>query len=98
MRNRPTKRALCGFFRVNVNPLVVTRRIGKQIDLLLRDGQPVTDGNLLAHTRGHFGKSLKSFHKFMSPTAHLSLIQPFTEAFPLLQIFFNPARRHVKQR
>ena len=45
-----------------MNPLVVARSVSKQIDLLLRNGDPVANCDFLAHTSRQFRKCLKSFH------------------------------------
>ncbi len=41
MRDRCPERPLSGHLRVDVDPLVVVRRLGEEIDLLLVDGLPV---------------------------------------------------------
>ena len=64
MRNRRTKRALRGTDGVNVDPLVIARGIGEQIDLLLGDGGPVGDGDLLACAGTQFGVRVEGFHAF----------------------------------
>lgn len=73
-----------------MNPLVVTGGVGKQVHLLLGNGQPIACGNHLANARGQLGEGLKSFHCF-----DLS-VQPLANTLPLLQVFFNPAGSHIK--
>ena len=52
------ERAAGGTHGIDMNPLVIARGIGEQIDLLLGDGEPVADGDLRAgalgdrHSRG----------------------------------------------
>ncbi|MNR15522.1 hypothetical protein D3C85_1320600 [compost metagenome] len=41
MGDTDAKRPAGGAHRVNMNPLVITRGFGKQIDALLADGQPL---------------------------------------------------------
>ena len=45
-----------------MNPLMIARGIGKQVDLLLRDLRPVSDSNFLAHAGNQFGQVLECFH------------------------------------
>ncbi len=58
---RPKGPRLC-FFNIHMNPLVVARGLGKQIDLLLRDGEPVTHGDFSACQSGEIGEGLEYFH------------------------------------
>ena len=43
-----------GAFHVNVDPLVVERGVGKQIDTVLVDGEPIARTEFLAQMRGKF--------------------------------------------
>jgi hypothetical protein len=62
VRNGRAKRPGLGTFDVHMDPLVVARGLGKQVDLLLGDGDPVADGHFLAHQGRQFCKCLKGFH------------------------------------
>lgn len=113
MRDGGAKRPRCGTLGIHMNPLVVTGSLGKQIDLRLRDGGPLADSNQLANAGREFRKGFKSLHaatvaaaadqagpsRPLSDSAKqaLSAVQPVAQAAPLLQVFFNPARRNVKQ-
>ena len=52
-----------GTLRVHMDPLVVARGVGKQVDLLLRDGDPVGHGHFLAHASADFGVRAEGFHR-----------------------------------
>jgi hypothetical protein len=54
---------LLGPFHINEDPLVVTRGLGKLVDLMLGDGHPFGRGHILADTRGQFGQICKCFHE-----------------------------------
>jgi hypothetical protein len=45
-----------------MDPLVVARGLGKQVDLFLRDGDPVGHGDFLAHAGADFRVGVKGFH------------------------------------
>ena len=75
MRDRSAKRSGCGSFRVHMNPLVVAGGIGKQVDLLLCDGDPVADRDLLADAAGQLGDGFKYFHR-LTLTVELKLWLP----------------------
>ena len=49
MGDGAAKRAALGFVSVGMYPLVVTRSLGKQIDLFLRDCDPIADRHVLSH-------------------------------------------------
>ena len=49
--------------KVHVDPLVVARGLGEQVDLFLRDGDPVGHGDLLAHQALTFGIRAEDFHR-----------------------------------
>ena len=50
MRDRRLERRLAGRARgVDVNPLVIAGRIGELLNAILRDLEPVADGDFLAH-------------------------------------------------
>ena len=62
MGDRRAKRPGLGPLHVHVDPLVVAGGLGKQVDLLLGDGDPVADGDFLPDQGQQFGKGLKGFH------------------------------------
>src|SRR5439155_21752029 len=94
-----------------MNPLVVAGGLGKQVDLLLRDGDPVADSDLLAGAGGQLGDGLKRFHALTLARCcrracrisdkpgyrFTSLVKPLAEALPLPQVFRNLAGRYAKQ-
>ena len=45
-----------------MDPLLVVRRVGELVDLVLRDGQPVGGGHMLANAGGQIGELGKDFH------------------------------------
>ncbi len=62
MRNRAAKRPCLGFFRVDMDPLVVASGVGKGVDLCLGDSEPVAGGDFLADTGGEFVEGVECFH------------------------------------
>jgi len=62
VRNGAAKRAGSDSFRVNMNPLMVARCLGEKIDLLLRDGGPVTGRDFLANAGCQLRQGLKVTH------------------------------------
>src|SRR5690606_9912470 len=63
VRNRRAERPGLGPLGVHMDPLVVARGLGKQVDLLLRDGDPVGHGDLLAYAGTDFGVGAEDFHR-----------------------------------
>lgn len=49
------KRGELGFFRVNVDELVIAGALGKLVDALLIDGQPFGTAEFFADVAGQFG-------------------------------------------
>ena len=47
MRDRPAVGPAGCLFRIDVDPLAIARRVGEQIDLLLRDGPPIAVSEVL---------------------------------------------------
>ena len=45
-----------------MNPLMIARGIGKQVDLLLRNGDPPANSDILANACSQIVKGLKNFH------------------------------------
>ncbi len=57
------KRSRFGALRIDMNPLVVARGLGKLVDPFLGDFDPVAHSDFLAHACGHFSKRFKGFHR-----------------------------------
>ncbi len=83
MRNRPSKRALRSFDRINVDPLVIACRIGKQIDLRLGDGHPVRHSNFSACAGAQFGIRVESFHACNLESMAPAVSRPRDKGCPL---------------
>ena len=63
MGDGPTERALAvGPLDVDVDPLVVTRGIGKLVHMFLGDGDPFTDDFALSNKLRDAFKCFKNFH------------------------------------
>ncbi len=62
MRNGRAKGARLGTLHINVNPLVVARRLSELVDLFLCDGGPVADSDFLAQQRHQVREVFKGFH------------------------------------
>ncbi|CKT70459.1 Uncharacterised protein [Mycobacterium tuberculosis] len=62
VRDGGAKGTRSGPFRVDVDPLVITRCVGEQIDLFLGDGHPVALPDLFARGGGQVGDRLEGAH------------------------------------
>ena len=60
MRHAGAKRAILGALGVDMNPLMVAGGIGKGVDALLRDGDPVGGAQVISHGRPHASHRIKA--------------------------------------
>ena len=58
------KWAILGALGVYVDPLVVARRVGKGVDALLRDTDPVGGAQVVSHSGQHAGHRVKTCRGF----------------------------------
>ena len=101
MGNGRAKRAGLGAYRVHMNPLVVAGRLGKLVDLLLGDSDPIASGYWLPGQGGQLLQIFKISHRkrfFQKGTNRPSSLQPLANRLPLLAVLFHTAGLHIKHR
>jgi len=70
MRNACTKWTGIGAFRVHMDPLMVTRGVGKSIDALLGDGDPFSVAQICTYGCQHAGDRIEDVFGVRAP-AHV---------------------------
>ena len=97
MGDGAAKGAIFGAFLIHMDPLMVARSLGKLIDPLLGDGDPLTDCHLLPDQSREFRQGLKGFHDMTVAGACRSSVKPIADRLPLGQVVGHPLWCEVEQ-